>query len=151
MNYSWEDTRAQVRQFRTTLQSIYPVQVLAVAKSFLIHNNVLYFLSNNKDSSDWCPTRYMQLYQISLDQRHHYTIPDNEKNYLTAISNIPILERSLVFTDCIALAENDSDKSASYRQMQIPGASAFEIKDDTLMFTFHNDIYIGQLGKVRVL
>lgn len=151
MNYSWDHIRTQVRKFRTNLQSIYPVQVLAIAKDFVIHNNVLYFLSNNRNSSDWCPTRHMQIYQIDLDQCYNHIIPEDENDYLITISNLPILKRSLVYTDYIAPVEKELDKSTYYRQLQIPGVSAFSIKDDTIMLTFQNDIYIGKIGKVMKL
>lgn len=148
MNYSWEHIRTQVRQFRASMQTIYPVQVLATTKDFVIHNNVLYFLSNNRDASDWCPTRHMQIYKSTLDQCGTHIIQQNEQDYLTAISNIPIMERSLVYNDCIALVENELDKSTFYRQLQLPGVSTFDIKDDTIMFTFHNNVYVGKIGEV---
>jgi hypothetical protein len=68
MAYSWDHIRSQVRQFRTDLQNAYPVQVLTIIKDFTIHNNTLYFLSNNRHSADWSPTRHLQLYQIQLEQ-----------------------------------------------------------------------------------
>jgi hypothetical protein len=68
MACSWDHIRSQVRQFRTNLQSAYPFQVLAIAKDFVIHKNTLYFLSNNQHSTDWCPTRHVQLYQVQLEQ-----------------------------------------------------------------------------------
>ncbi|KAK4514934.1 Myblike DNAbinding domain-containing protein [Mucor velutinosus] len=148
MNYSWEHIRTQVRQFRANLQAIYPVQVLAITKDFAIHDNVLYFLSNNRDASDWCPTRQMQIYQSRLDQCNTHLVEQDDKNYLMTISTIPIMERSLVFNDYIALVENELDKSTFYRQLQIPGVSTFDIKDDTIMFTFQHDLYIGKLGKI---
>lgn len=148
MNYSWDHIRTQVRQFRTNLQLIYPVQVLAIAKDFVIHNNVLYFLSNNRNSSDWCPTKHMQIYQISLEQFYNHIIQD-DNNYLNNISNIPILKRSLVYTDYIALVEKKLDKSTFYQQLQILGVSTFEIKDHNILLTFNNDIYVGEIGKVK--
>lgn len=148
MNYSWEHTRTQVRQFRANLQTIYPVQVLAITKDFAIHGNVLYFLSNNRDASDWCPTRHMQIYQSRLDQCDTHMIQHDGKDYLAAISTIPLMERSLVYNDYIALVENELDKSTLYRQLQLPGVSTFDIQDDAIMLTFHHDVYVGRIGKV---
>lgn len=149
MNHSWEHTRTQVRQFRANLQTIYPVQVLAITKDFAIHGNVLYFLSNNRDASDWCPTRHMQIYQSRLDQCDTRQIQQQDgPHYLAAISTIPLMERSLAYTDYIALGESELDTSTCYRQLQLPGVSTFDIKDDTIMFTFHHDVYVGKLGKV---
>ncbi|EPB85276.1 hypothetical protein HMPREF1544_07957 [Mucor circinelloides 1006PhL] len=61
------------------------------------------------------------------------------------------MERSLVYNDYIALVENELDKSTFYRQLQLPGVSTFDIKDDTIMFTFHNNVYIGKIGKIPKL
>ncbi|KAI8637275.1 hypothetical protein BD408DRAFT_424779 [Parasitella parasitica] len=149
MNYSWEQTRSQVRHFRANLQSVYPVQVLAIAKDFVIHSNVLYFLSNNRNSSDWCPTRHMQIYQIDLHQRYHNIEQTDEKNYLLAVSNIPVSKRLSVYTHYMAVAEKELE--LDNLQLQIPGVSAFDIKDDTIMLTFNNDIYIGKIGKIPKL
>ncbi|KAL9547276.1 hypothetical protein MBANPS3_006245 [Mucor bainieri] len=162
MNHSWEHTRTQVRQFRAHLQTIYPVQVLAITKDFAIHDNVLYFLSNNRDASDWCPTRHMQIYQSRLlDQceTRPVQLDDDtaQQHYLTAISTLPVMERSLLYSDYMALVDHDglqdntNTTSTLYRQLQLPGVSTFDIKDDTIMFTFHHDVYIGKLGKIPKL
>ena len=71
MSYTWDTIRNQVRQFRTDLTSIYPVQVLAVVKEFYIHKNTLYFLSNNRTSADLAPTRYFNIYKVDLNQREY--------------------------------------------------------------------------------
>lgn len=68
MNQSWDVVRNQVRQFRADLTSIYPVQVLAVVKDFCIHNNILYFLSNNRTPGDLTPSRYLNIYKVDLKQ-----------------------------------------------------------------------------------
>lgn len=68
MSCSWDFIRNQVRQFRTNIQSIYPIQVLSQIKDFTIHNNVLYFLSNNLAPTDVQSSRQMFIYQIELEQ-----------------------------------------------------------------------------------
>lgn len=83
MSYSWDQIRSQIRQFRTNLQSVYPMQVLAIVKDFVIYKDSLFFLSNNSNSTDATPFRNLQLYQIKLDSSEEYIVNRlNETNVI---------------------------------------------------------------------
>ncbi|KAI7899154.1 uncharacterized protein BX663DRAFT_222052 [Cokeromyces recurvatus] len=162
MKHSWEQIRNQVRQFRNNLQSLYPIQVLATVKDFVIHNNTLYFLSNTcYPTIDLCPTRNLFLYEINLDQIDQLTIDEstlnsifsnknnNTKEYLKLVNKLPLLDRSLIFKEYTSLfkKEND-DTSYFYQLLQIQGMTQFEIKEDVILFTFRDDIFVAKIGKV---
>lgn len=72
-NSSWDLIRSQVRQFRTNLQTIYPIQVLSLLKDFYFdaNNFNLYFLSNNHSSTNDLtpPTRHLNLYCIHINEQ----------------------------------------------------------------------------------
>jgi hypothetical protein len=85
-----------------------------------------------------------------VDQLHNKNTPTStDREYLKMISTIPILKREPVFTDYSALVEKESDHTFFHRQLPIPGVSTFEVRNNTILFTFHNDIYVGEIGKVR--
>jgi hypothetical protein len=69
MSYRWDLIRSQVRQFRTNLQSIYPIQILTIIKDYYFDNknNILYFISNKSNSPELAPTRHLQLHQVNLN------------------------------------------------------------------------------------
>jgi hypothetical protein len=86
-----------------------------------------------------------------VDQLHNKNniSASTDREYLKAISTIPILKRELTFTDYGALVEKESDHTFFHRQLQILGVSTFEVRDNIILFTFHNDIYVGEIGKVN--
>ncbi|GAA5798512.1 hypothetical protein HPULCUR_003916 [Helicostylum pulchrum] len=142
MSCSWDLVRNQVRQFRTNIQSIYPIQVLSLIKDFTIHNNVLYFLSNNLAPVDLPSCRRVFIYQIELKQfDYFYSILDQEKNYLTAASKLPVLDKTLVFSEYL------------FQDTVLPigGVTSMSIGKEVIMFTFNDHIYISQIGKIPTL
>ena len=70
MNYSWDTIRDQVRDFRTNLQAIYPLQILSTVKEFTIDaSNQLYFLSDHLAlANEISPSRNLQLYHVDLNK-----------------------------------------------------------------------------------
>lgn len=70
-----------------------------------------------------------------------------DRDYLKTISNIPILKRRTVFTEYITLADNEK---RSLIQNPLSGVSSFQIVNDVFLFTFQNNTYIGELGKVNI-
>lgn len=136
MNHSWDVIRNQVRQFRADLTSIYPVQVLAVVKDFCIHNNILYFLSNNRTPGDLTPSRYLNIYKVDLKQ-------------FDSLHNLTLLKSAIAFTDYTALEEKEG--GSYHRQFRIPGVSTLTMSKDTILFTFNNAIYVGPIDSVPKL
>jgi hypothetical protein len=71
MSYSWDVIRSQVRQFRTNLQSIYPIQMLSITKDFIFddYNNLLFLSNNHYFINDTTQvSRHLLLYQINLTE-----------------------------------------------------------------------------------
>jgi hypothetical protein len=54
-----------------------------------------------------------------------------------------LLESSLAFTEYMTINEQDQ-----VRTSRIVGTSTMDIKDNLIMFTFNNAIYVGEIGKV---
>ncbi|KAI9477965.1 MAG: hypothetical protein EXX96DRAFT_569098 [Benjaminiella poitrasii] len=164
MSYTWEQIRNQVRQFRSNLQTSYPIQVLAILKDFVVHNNVLYFLSNTcHPAIDACPSRNLLLYQIDLNQFDHLEHDDittllpfdienkNTKDYLTAVNKLPLLDTCLLFKEYTTKDENNEHSNHFQRLLQVQGMVNFEIKGNVILFTFIDDIFVAELGKLPKL
>lgn len=62
---------------------------------------------------------------------------------MTATSQLPILNNSLVFTDY--LSTNEKGETVKY---PLPGISTIERIDDTIMLTCSGNIYVGQIDEV---
>lgn len=85
-----------------------------------------------------------------VDQLQNEITPTlTDREYLEAISTIPILKRNLTFTEYNVLVEKESDHSFVHRQLPLPGVSTFHIRGNIILLNFQNDIYVGEIGKVK--
>lgn len=142
MSYSWDLIRNQVKEFRIKLQTIYPLQVFATVKDFVFdssHN--LYFLSDHLAlTNEVNPGRQLHLYKINLDQAKMDWVHNDEElnatDYLAAYSQMTTLQWKNLFKEY-----SHGDSGTHFR---VQGMDSFDIKDDTIMFTFKNDIYISK-------
>lgn len=71
------------------------------------------------------------------------TSTNEEEDYLTAASKLPLLNNTLTFTDY--LSKDEKDKII---QSPLPGVSTMDMIGNTIMLTFNGNIYVGQIGKV---
>lgn len=80
----------------------------------------------------------MYLYIYLVD--YFYSILDQEKNYLTAASKLPVLDKTLVFSEYL------------FQDTVLPigGVTSMSIGKEVIMFTFNDHIYISQIGKVYI-
>lgn len=69
---------------------------------------------------------------------------EEKEDYLTATSKLAVLESALVFTD-YTITVNDIEEKT-----KILGVSAYEKKDNIIMFTHNNHIYVGQESEVLI-
>ncbi|KAI8368707.1 Alpha/Beta hydrolase protein [Blakeslea trispora] len=154
MTYSWDAIKSQVRQFRSSLYSIYPIQVWTMTKDFTIHNGVLYFLSNNSDPNTIVPSAQLQLYKIHLDQRTlhlsfsfsswaHYVFllaflkqshTSLERDYLHSLwATCPVLKKKVAIPGLHLYGDNSLNSSS---------LTCFDIVHNTMLFTWRDKHYV---------
>ncbi|CEG69475.1 hypothetical protein RMATCC62417_05541 [Rhizopus microsporus] len=147
MNYSWDTIRDQVRDFRTNLQAIYPLQILSTVKEFTIDaSNQLYFLSDHLAlTNEISPSRNLQLYHVDLNKIPYSDWLNKsdrmtEAEYLAACSKASLLEWNVLFE------EYCNPKTGTHFRLQ--SITSYDIKDDTVMFTSHNGIFISKMEQI---
>ena len=152
MAYSWDYIRSQVRQFRSNLHSIYPIQVWTMTKDFRIHNRVLFYLSNNRDPNTITPTAQLQLYKIDLMQRMSHTIrwpcshlsfivdhlnqdSPSERDYLHSLwATCSVLKSKMAIPGLELYGENDCLHRSSI--------TCIDIVHNTMLFTWREEHYV---------
>ncbi|KAI8332948.1 Alpha/Beta hydrolase protein [Choanephora cucurbitarum] len=135
MAYSWDSIRSQVRQFRSNLHSIYPIQVWTLTKDFRIHNKVLFYLSNNRDPNTITPTAQLQLYKIDLVQLDHLNQDHSEQDYLYSLwSTCPVLKSRIAIPGLELYGDNNCLNRSS--------VTHFDIVDNTMLFTWRDEHYV---------